>query len=65
MVDSNIIAEVESTGTHTQFFDKFNIRYEIFQVIKCIWSNDIYKQRLDQESKLVNPFRLEREIWLT
>ncbi|KAF4624671.1 hypothetical protein G7Y89_g13498 [Cudoniella acicularis] len=43
--------EVESTGAHTQFYDKFNIRYEIFQVIKCIWTNDIYKQRLSHESK--------------
>jgi len=43
--------EVESTGTHTQFYDKFNIRYEIFQVIKVIWDNDIYKQRLQQESR--------------
>ncbi|TVY83127.1 Ubiquitin conjugation factor E4 [Lachnellula suecica] len=43
--------EVESTGGHNQFYDKFNIRYEIFQVIKCIWANDIYKQRLAQESK--------------
>ncbi|TQS39346.1 hypothetical protein Golomagni_00131 [Golovinomyces magnicellulatus] len=43
--------DVESTGAHTQFYDKFNIRYEIFQVIKCIWGNDIYQQRLVQESK--------------
>ncbi|CZT06288.1 probable ubiquitin fusion degradation protein 2 [Rhynchosporium graminicola] len=43
--------EVESTGMHTQFYDKFNIRYEIFQVIKCIWTNDVYKQRLTQESR--------------
>ncbi len=44
-------AEVENTGTHTQFYDKFNIRYEIFQVIKCIWANNVYPQRLKQESK--------------
>jgi ubiquitin conjugation factor E4 B len=43
--------EVESTGAHTQFYDKFNIRYEIFFVIKCIWTNNIYRQRLTQESK--------------
>jgi ubiquitin conjugation factor E4 B len=43
--------ECESTGAHTQFYDKFNIRYEIFQVIKCIWSNDVYKQQLTQQSK--------------
>ena len=44
--------EVENTGTHTQFFDKFNIRYEIFQIIKCIWPNTIYRERLSQEAKV-------------
>ncbi|KAK3387480.1 ubiquitin elongating factor core-domain-containing protein [Podospora didyma] len=43
--------ECESTGAHTQFYDKFNIRYEIFQIIKCIWVNDVYKQQLTQSSK--------------
>lgn len=47
--------ECESTGTSTQFYDKFNIRYEIFQVIKCVWSNDVYKQQLTQSSKYVSP----------
>ena len=44
--------EVENTGAHTQFYDKFNIRYEIFQVIKCIWSNPIYREHLSQEAKV-------------
>ncbi|PBP19477.1 ubiquitin elongating factor core [Diplocarpon rosae] len=44
--------EAEDTGAHTQFYDKFNIRYEIFQIIKCIWVNDVYKKRLTQESKI-------------
>lgn len=42
--------ECESTGNNA-FYDKFNIRYEIFQVIKCVWSNDVYKQQLARESK--------------
>lgn len=44
--------EVESTGTHTQFYDKFNIRYEIFQIIKCIWSNPVYREQLLLESEV-------------
>ncbi len=48
--------ECESTGAHTQFYDKFNIRYEIFQVIKCVWSNDLYKRQLTQQSEQVIPF---------
>jgi len=43
--------ECESTGAHTQFYDKFNIRFDIFQVIKCVWSNDHYKQQLTTASR--------------
>jgi ubiquitin conjugation factor E4 B len=45
--------ECESTGTHTQFYDKFNIRYEIFQVIKCIWPNTVYRENLATEARYV------------
>ena len=44
--------EVEITGAHTQFYDKFNIRYEIFQIIKCIWSNPVYREHLSEEAAL-------------
>lgn len=43
--------ECESTGAHTQFYDKFNIRYEIFQVIKCVWGNPVYREHLGTEAK--------------
>ncbi|KAI5303673.1 hypothetical protein KEM56_007311 [Ascosphaera pollenicola] len=43
--------EAEFTGTHTQFYDKFNIRYEIFQIIKVIWPNHWYRQKLQAEAK--------------
>jgi ubiquitin conjugation factor E4 B len=43
--------EAESTGGHTQFFDKFNMRYEVFEVIKSIWTNPVYRQNLEKESK--------------
>lgn len=45
--------ECESTGAHTQFFDKFNIRYEIFQVIRTIWPNPIYRDNLATEARFV------------
>ncbi|CAK7232485.1 Ubiquitin conjugation factor E4 [Sporothrix bragantina] len=48
--------ECELTGAHTQFYDKFNIRYEIFQVIKAVWPNDLYKQQLTQQSKTNRAF---------
>lgn len=43
--------EAENTGVSSAFYDKFTIRYEIFQIFKCIWSNDIYETRLKYESK--------------
>ena len=43
--------EAEHMGQHA-FYDKFGIRYEIFQIIKCIWSNTIYRERLSQEARL-------------
>ncbi|CZT24654.1 related to ubiquitin fusion degradation protein-2 [Ramularia collo-cygni] len=48
--------EAENTGTHTQFFDKFNIRYEIFQVIKRIWVNTVYRENLAKEAKVNTEF---------
>lgn len=48
--------EAESTGTHTQFYDKFNIRYEIFQVIRCIWPNTVYRDNLATEARINTDF---------
>ncbi|KAL3481639.1 ubiquitin elongating factor core-domain-containing protein [Aspergillus californicus] len=43
--------EAEFTGAHNQFYDKFNIRYEIFQIIKCIWPNTLYRAKLQYQAK--------------
>ncbi|KAL2833417.1 ubiquitin elongating factor core-domain-containing protein [Aspergillus cavernicola] len=43
--------EAEHTGAHNQFYDKFNIRYEIFQIIKCIWPNTLYRTKLHNQAK--------------
>lgn len=42
---------IECELTENGFYDKFNIRYEIFQIIKCVWVNDHYRQQLVQSSK--------------
>ncbi|CAG8676292.1 43969_t:CDS:10 [Gigaspora margarita] len=44
--------EVEQTGAHTQFYDKFNIRYNISQIFKAIWGNHVHKEKLREESRL-------------
>lgn len=48
--------EAEFTGTHTQFYDKFNIRYEIFQIIKCIWNNPLYRTKLSNQANQNHDF---------
>src|SRR4051812_41675960 len=32
--------------------DKLSIRYEIFQIIKCIWGNPVYRQNLATEARV-------------
>lgn len=38
--------EAESTGSSTQFYDKFNIRYHLSFVFKTIWENPAHTARL-------------------
>ncbi|KAM0790391.1 hypothetical protein ACM66B_003273 [Microbotryomycetes sp. NB124-2] len=42
--------EIEVTGSHTQFYDKFNIRYYITQLFKTVWSNPAHREALRKES---------------
>jgi ubiquitin conjugation factor E4 B len=42
--------ECETAGA-SAFYNKFNIRYEIFQVVKCIWPNTIYRENLATEAQ--------------
>ena len=44
-------SEVEHTGLHSQFYDKFNIRYHLSQVMKNVWQNQQHRQMLAYESK--------------
>ncbi|XXG97398.1 hypothetical protein Hte_003699 [Hypoxylon texense] len=48
--------ECEHSGVSSAFYDKFNIRFEIFQVIKCIWPNSVYMEQLSKESKVNRQF---------
>ncbi|BGP03526.1 E4 ubiquitin-protein ligase UFD2 [Rhodotorula toruloides] len=44
--------EIEITGSHTQFYDKFNIRYYITQLFKLVWSNPTHREALKRESQV-------------
>ena len=36
---------------HSQFYDKFNIRYNISQILKCVWSDLTHRQKVIGLSK--------------
>ncbi|GAA6034754.1 hypothetical protein JCM8097_001153 [Rhodosporidiobolus ruineniae] len=44
--------EIEITGSHTQFYDKFNIRYYITQLFKMVWENPTHRESLKRESQV-------------
>ncbi|KAF9586088.1 hypothetical protein BGW38_009841 [Lunasporangiospora selenospora] len=52
----NFYVEVENTGRHSQFYDKFNIRYNISQILKFVWTNPIHRDMVKAESKRSESF---------
>ncbi|KAF9194266.1 hypothetical protein BGZ51_000426 [Haplosporangium sp. Z 767] len=52
----NFYVEVENTGRHSQFYDKFNIRYNISQILKFVWPNPIHRDMVKSESKRSESF---------
>ncbi len=43
--------QVEQTGASSQFYDKFNIRYHISEILDKLWHNQYYRNLLEKESK--------------
>ncbi|KAG0049750.1 hypothetical protein BGZ83_005433 [Gryganskiella cystojenkinii] len=52
----NFYVEVENTGRHSQFYDKFNIRYNISQILKFVWTNPIHRDMVKAESQRSESF---------
>jgi len=47
-------AEVESTGSSNEFYDKFGIRYHISVILKGLWKRPIHKYAVVKESSTDN-----------
>ncbi|KAI7901309.1 ubiquitin elongating factor core-domain-containing protein [Cokeromyces recurvatus] len=47
----NFYVEVEQTGASSQFYDKFNIRYNISHIMKTIWNHPAHRAKLREESQ--------------
>ncbi|KAL3273001.1 hypothetical protein HHI36_014457 [Cryptolaemus montrouzieri] len=43
--------DVETTGSSSEFYDKFSIRYHISLIIKGMWSSPVHRQALVNESR--------------
>lgn len=43
--------EVERTGASSQFYDKFNIRYSISMIIRCLWDHPVYRAKIKEASE--------------
>jgi len=45
-----LYVDVEHTGSHNQFFDKFNIRYHLTQIVECMWHLPDYRSSVRNEA---------------
>ncbi|KAJ3414089.1 hypothetical protein HDV05_007123 [Chytridiales sp. JEL 0842] len=48
--------EVESTGVSSAFYDKFNVRYNISQILKSVWTDPNHRQKVIERSKDMEEF---------
>ncbi|KAF8510860.1 ubiquitin elongating factor core-domain-containing protein [Gautieria morchelliformis] len=48
--------EVESTGTHTQFYDKFDTRRHIAHIWKTVWTNPVHREALSSQANDLDKF---------
>lgn len=48
--------DVETTGSSSEFYDKFTIRYHISLILKGMWNSPVHRTALINESKSGNQF---------
>lgn len=53
---TNALIDVEQTGMHSQFYDKFNIRYNISQILKSVWNDPHQRERVVEQSRFALAF---------
>lgn len=42
--------DVETTGSNSEFYDKFTIRYHISLILKNMWESPVHRQAIIRES---------------
>ncbi|KAH8924887.1 hypothetical protein BT69DRAFT_1349120 [Atractiella rhizophila] len=51
-----IYIDIETTGSHSQFYDKFNTRFHISQIFRFLWDNPTHREALREETKNLEHF---------
>uniref|UniRef100_A0A914X9X9 Ubiquitin conjugation factor E4 B n=1 Tax=Plectus sambesii TaxID=2011161 RepID=A0A914X9X9_9BILA len=44
-------ADVDRTGSHTEFYDKFNIRRSIQVIFRSLWQNALYRSKMIEHAR--------------
>jgi ubiquitin conjugation factor E4 B len=47
----SLTADVEMTGGHTQFWDKFNFRRDVSRIFKSMWANPLHREAFEQSRR--------------
>ena len=50
MLTDGMVVEVESTGASSQFYDKFNIRYNVAKILELLWKHAAHKEIIKAEA---------------
>lgn len=48
-----VLSDVETTGSSSEFYDKFTIRYHISLILKGMWDSPVHRQAIVNESRLL------------
>lgn len=64
-VSNREITDVEQTGMHSQFYEKFSIRYHISHIFKSIWDDPSHRKKFITESRYVYSFIYCQELGLS
>ncbi|GAC74338.1 ubiquitin fusion degradation protein-2 [Moesziomyces antarcticus T-34] len=51
----NFWIEAENTGSNSQFYEKFNMRYHLSQIFKAVWRNAQHKQQIQRQAQAGSP----------
>ena len=53
---TNFYIDVEQTGMHSQFYEKFSIRYHISQIFKSVWEDTHHRSMFIKDSRIKEQF---------